>query len=108
MVKILTKRLNKILSKEKILNEHQFAGLPNQSTFQPIQILNEIIENTIEDKKELWIMLQDISKAYDRVNIYMLEKAMKRLKFPKNFIDLIINLFIGRKNQVFTSVGMTE
>ena len=49
-----------------------------------------------------------VSKAYDRVNIHMLRKAMTRLKLPDNFTSLITNLFINRKNSVFTAVGTTE
>jgi ribonuclease HI len=108
MVKILTNRLSNILSKNKVLNHTQFAGLPYQSTFQPTRILNEIIEDSLEQKKELWIMSQDMSKAYDRVNIFMLEKALLRLKIPHSFTQLILNLFRNRKNQIFTAVGITE
>src|SRR5436190_17588779 len=49
-----------------------------------------------------------MSKCYDRVNIYMLEKAMLRLKLPQNFIEIIKNLFTNRKNRIFTAVGMTD
>jgi hypothetical protein len=49
-----------------------------------------------------------MSKAYDRVNIFMLKKAMARLRLPSSFIDLICNLFTQRKNRVFTSVGTTS
>jgi hypothetical protein len=47
-------------------------------------------------------------KAYDRVNIFMLKKAMARLHLPSSFIDLICNLFTQCKNRVFTSVGTTS
>jgi hypothetical protein len=47
-------------------------------------------------------------KAYDRVNIFMLKKAMARLCLPSSFIDLICNLFTQHKNRVFTSVGTTS
>jgi hypothetical protein len=49
-----------------------------------------------------------MSKAYDRVNIFMLEKAMNRLKLPISFINFIKSLFIGRKNQVFTAKGLQK
>ena len=49
-----------------------------------------------------------MSKAYDRVNIYMLKKAMNCLKIPENFINMIINLFFNRKNNIFTTYGNTD
>src|ERR1044071_3723311 len=49
-----------------------------------------------------------MSKAYDRVNICMLQHAMNRIKLPQLFIRFITNLFTNRTNQVFTSFGLTD
>jgi hypothetical protein len=82
--------------------------LPGNSTFEPIRILNKIIQDANENERELWIVSLDMSKAYDRVNVFMLEKAMLRLKLPKSFVNIIKSLFLGRKNQVFTAKGLTD
>jgi hypothetical protein len=108
MVRILNTRLATIFVQHKVLKGNQFAGLPGSSTFEPIRIINEIIEDAKEKYNDLWILFQDMSKAYDRVNIFMLKKAMARLRLPSSFIDLICNLFTQRKNRVFTSVGTTS
>src|SRR5213080_632605 len=107
MVRLLNNRLAKIFVQESILNNTQFAGLPGSSTFEPLRIINEIIQDAKESKNELWILFQDLSKAYDRVNIKMLTKAMERLKLPLSFINLIANLFTDRENEVFTAVETT-
>jgi exonuclease III len=107
-VSILTQRLMKIIYDNNVLRGNQFAGLPSSSTFEPIRILNEIIQDANEEDNELWILSLDMSKAYDRVNIYMLEKAMDRIKLPLGFIRFIKELFLGRKNQVFTAKGLTD
>ena len=65
-------------------------------------------EDAKEKKNEIWILFQDMSKAYDRVNIFMLQKALQRLKIPDTFNSLITNLFTQRKNRVFTAVGTTS
>src|SRR5207249_1347705 len=83
------------------------AGLPGTSTFEPLRIINEIIEDAKEKHNEIWLLFQDMSKAYDRVNIFMLQKAMDRLKLPQQFSSIICNLFTQRKNRVFTAVGTT-
>ncbi|EXX61795.1 hypothetical protein RirG_167880 [Rhizophagus irregularis DAOM 197198w] len=101
-------RLSTILQKNKILKGLQFAGLPFSSTFEPLRIINEIIQDANENDKELWILSLDMSKAYDRVNIFMLEKAMQRLKIPSSFINLTKELFLGRKNSVFTAGGLSN
>jgi hypothetical protein len=74
--KILTNRLTKIFTSHKILQGTNFAGLPNQSTFQPIQILNSLYNITKQNQDELWILSLDIKSAFDSVNIPMLTKSM--------------------------------
>ena len=108
MVKILNHRLSNLFAQKHILKGYQFAGIPGSFTIEPIRILNELIEDAKEKKSELWIVFQDMSKCYDRVNIYMLEKAMLRLKLPQNFIEIIKNLFTNRKNRIFTAHGLTD
>jgi len=49
-----------------------------------------------------------MSKAYDRVNIFMLQKAMARLKIPAPFIAFITNLFTKRINQIFIYHDTTD
>src|SRR2546421_4258621 len=53
-------------------------------------------------------MFQDMSKAYDRVNPFMLNLAMARLKFPHPLRVFILNLFCNRKNQVTTQHGLID
>src|SRR6266496_286205 len=49
-----------------------------------------------------------MSKAYDRVNIHMLDLAMQRIKFPLALRSLLSNLFTKRTNQVITAHGLTD
>lgn len=49
-----------------------------------------------------------MSKAYDRVNIFMLKKALERIKILNLFINIIMELFTGRKNRVFTPYKLTD
>ena len=108
MIRLLNNRLSKIMSEHHVLRGNQFAGLPGKSTFEPIRIIHEIVQDAKEKNKELWVLFQDLSKAYDRVDISMLSHAMARLKLPTTFISLITNIFTERKNHVFTAVGTTD
>ena len=108
-MKILTNRLSKILVlHDYILGENNFAALPEKSTIEPIHIINNVLEEAREQNKELWILLQDMSKAYDLVNRERLWDAMKCIKLPKKFINIIKNSLINRKNRVITDLGLTE
>src|SRR5438477_9080849 len=83
-----------------------FAGLPGESILKPIQLLNNICEETREKQKELWILLQDIAKAFDTVNLEMLKRVLNRIKISKRIIKLIIYLFREREVRVITENGL--
>lgn len=106
--KIVTNRLSTTCKSYQILRGPNFAGLPGESTQEPIQLLNSICEEAREEKKELWILLQDTAKAFDTVNLEMLEKALLRIKIPEKAITLILSLFHNRQFKVITAHGLTE
>ncbi|EXX58742.1 reverse transcriptase family protein [Rhizophagus irregularis DAOM 181602=DAOM 197198] len=106
-VKILTQRINTTLTMYNLINENNQAGLTGQSTLQPLQVIQHIIESAYKDKKQLWIGLQDLSKAYDRVNLSLLKLALERLHFPDKITTLLIFLFSDRKNNVILPFGLS-
>jgi len=106
--KIITNRLAKICKENNILRGPNFAGLPGESTSEPIHLLNNICEDARENNKELWILFQDTAKAYDTISLEMLEKSLLRIKVPKKFIELILEPFRGRQTQIITKCGLTQ
>src|SRR3990170_3349861 len=103
--KILTQRLSRIIEKYDILKGPNYAALPHESTFEPIRLLDNIINDAKQNNFSCWLLFQDMAKAYDRVNIHMLELALKRIHIPGDLVRYITNLFIDRKNKVFTYFG---
>jgi ribonuclease HI len=109
MFKVLNNRLSNILvNNNHILGENNFAALPGKSTIEPIHTINCILEDARENNRELWMLFQDMSKAYDRVNRKFLFKALRRIQIPNEFIDLLNNSLEGRTNHVITAVGNTD
>ena len=97
LMKIITNRLSLICKDNNILRGPNFAGLPEKSILEPIQFLNNICKKAREQKKELWILLQDTVKAFDTVNLEMLERALIRIKLSKKITKFIIYLFKKEK-----------
>ena len=90
--KVLTNRLTEILSKHRnVLENFNYVTLSGCSTIKPINILNNIIEDARENKKELWLIFQDMLKVYDYINRKNLSKSLERIKLPSKFIEIIKN-----------------
>ena len=74
---------------KEILRGPNFAGLPGNSMEQLVQILNMIMEEAKEKGKEIWILLQDMKKAFDSVPLKSLELAL--LRGGTNSVTLFID-----------------
>ncbi|PKY57856.1 hypothetical protein RhiirA4_479245 [Rhizophagus irregularis] len=83
------------------------ARLPGGSTNILIHVINNIVNDATTAKKELWICLQDMAKAFDSIGMTPLTKALERIKCLMNLINFIINLFKNRKLQVITAYVVT-
>jgi hypothetical protein len=64
--------------------------------------INTIIElcNDKTQKQHFYILLQDLSKAYDRVNLDLLRLALERISLPQQFINITMSLFKNHHNQI--------
>ncbi|EXX61835.1 hypothetical protein RirG_005840 [Rhizophagus irregularis DAOM 197198w] len=100
LTKIFNNRLNKYLSNNSILQKNNRAGVQGSSCMEIIFNIQASITAAKNLNKPLFIMIQDLSKAYDRVNIPLLEKSLQRICIPSPIITFIINLFTNRTNQV--------
>src|SRR5260363_94512 len=108
ITKVITKRLAKVMIEREILKGPNYAGLPGNSTEQPVHVLNMIMEEAKEKKKEAWILFQDMKKAFDSVPLESLEMALRRVKVPEKIIKYILSLFHERKLRIITAHGLTE
>src|SRR5947199_4578172 len=107
MTKIMNKRLSSILAANSVLKGNNYAGLPGSNCASPIAIHESIIQGAKSHNKPLFIFLQDISKAFDSMDVNMLQLAMQCIKIPPGFIRLVTDLFTDRYNSVITSYGQS-
>ncbi|EXX74870.1 hypothetical protein GLOIN_2v1824527 [Rhizophagus irregularis DAOM 181602=DAOM 197198] len=106
--KVLVNRLTDILTREQVLMNTNFAALKNESTLEPIKIIQAIIEDANNYNKEAWILLMDISKAYDSVNTTMLKMSLERIKLPNSFINLVMDISLNRSNKILVNNELTD
>ncbi|GET52208.1 RNA-directed DNA polymerase from mobile element jockey-like [Rhizophagus irregularis DAOM 181602=DAOM 197198] len=107
LVKLFYNRLAPLLASHHVLQGGNFAGLPGGSCRDPIITLESIIHDSVVTKQPLWILSQDISKAFDSVDLSMLRFALQRLRLPQNAIQFLLSLFMSRSNRVITAHGPT-
>src|SRR3954463_1485680 len=108
LTRILINRISKICSSHPILIGDNFSVLKDISTSLPIQIINFAIEHATNNKKELWLVMQDMKKAYDSVGTDQLTLVMKRLNIHPDYIKLINNIQYNRSNTVQTFFEQTN
>ena len=108
MTKLIYRRLSLLLVEHNVLTRGNFAGLPGGSCDPPIFLMDNIISDARASDKPLFLLQQDISKAFDSIDVNMLKLAMARLHLPPLFISLIAELFTGRYNSIITAYGSTS
>ena len=70
--------------------------------------MDNILSDARALNKPLFLLQQDISKAFDSIDVNMLKLAMARLKLPPLFINLVSELFTGHYNSIITAYGSTS
>ncbi|GBC23530.2 RNA-directed DNA polymerase from mobile element jockey-like [Rhizophagus irregularis DAOM 181602=DAOM 197198] len=65
--KMITNRLSYVIKRYNVLQGYNCCGLPKECTNEPIHLVNNFIEDARENKKELWVLTQDMKKAFDSV-----------------------------------------
>ena len=105
---ILQKRLTKVWLKHGLMDPNQYAFLPHKNTSQPLLNLMCMAEDAKQFKKPLYVVSQDIRKAYDTVPTHMgKEMALRRLGCPEHYISLFLEADLGNFITLNTAHGMT-
>ncbi|GES74374.1 ribonuclease H-like domain-containing protein [Rhizophagus clarus] len=100
-VSILSKRLNYILANNtNVTTYNNRAGILGQSCLELLLEIQHSIEIANKLNVPFWLALQDLSKAYDRMNISLLRLALLSIKLTTRITSILCDLFTNCTNQV--------
>jgi hypothetical protein len=106
--KVIMNRLSSVLKQCNVLQGYNCCGLPGECTSKPIHLVNNFIEDARENSKELWVLTQDMKKAFDSVGLEVLKRAMLRIDIPASLVEWIIALFKHRHLRVAIAYGLSD
>jgi hypothetical protein len=103
--KILASRLASIFERHPILHPAAEGFVRGGSIGNCISVFLDILELRKTQSRDCFFIAYDVSKAYDRVEFVDVIRALKRLKLPPSFIELIEDSFAGLTCCVRTAYG---
>ncbi|KAG9291781.1 hypothetical protein G9A89_012066 [Geosiphon pyriformis] len=78
--KILSNRISLVCSKYDVLHDDNFSVFKSTTTQFPIFAIGSVVEDALEKNCKLWLVLQDMRKAYDSVGWKHLRRSLVRIK----------------------------
>ncbi|KAG9301632.1 hypothetical protein G9A89_016702 [Geosiphon pyriformis] len=106
--KILSDWISLACSSFDVLCGDNFSVLKGTTTQSPIFAISSVVENALEKNRELWLVLQDMWKAYNSVGWKHLRKSLVRIKMCDRFIRFFGSIHNGHVNRVMTDFGLTN
>ena len=109
LMKVLLQRIYAVFSQYDVLRGARFSGAPNTDTTVPIAILHALAASASADGRELWVYLEDKSKAFDTVPHDLLRAALERLHFPPEFVEFYCDGVLQERTvRVLTAYGPSD
>ncbi|KAG9290563.1 hypothetical protein G9A89_020933 [Geosiphon pyriformis] len=84
--KIFSDRISLACSTHNVLRKDNFFVLKGTTTQSLIFAVGSVVENALEKNCELWLVLQNMEKAYDSVGWEHLKRSLIRIKMCGRFI----------------------
>ncbi|KAG9284576.1 hypothetical protein G9A89_004618 [Geosiphon pyriformis] len=92
--KVLSDRISTACSTFNVLRGDNFSVLKGTTTQSPIFAIGSVIEDALEKNRKLWLVLQDMRKAYDSM--------------CNKFIRFFGSIHKSRTNRVMIDFGLTS
>ncbi|KAG9299738.1 hypothetical protein G9A89_013098 [Geosiphon pyriformis] len=104
----LVDRISLACSTFEVLCGDNFSVLKGMTMQSPIFAIGSVVEDALEKNHELWLVLQDMRKAYDSVGWEHLRRSLVRIKMCDRFIRFFGSIHNSHVNRVITDFGLTN
>ncbi|KAG9298238.1 hypothetical protein G9A89_002726 [Geosiphon pyriformis] len=71
-------------------------------------VVGSVVEDALEKNREIWLVLQDMWKAYDSVGWPHLKASLWHIKMCERFFGFFGNIHEDRINRVMTDFGLSD
>jgi hypothetical protein len=106
---IISTRVSKVWEDNCLLQKQQFGFRKGKSVLDPLLLATLTAEQQYCENSPLYMLLQDISKAYDSVARYIgKEMSLRRLGMPDDLIDTYLQMDVGNRCAVVTAYGYSD
>jgi len=98
--RLIQSRLNTFLTENNILKERQHGFRTYKGTHTAITTTYETIANALAEKKQVYMVLRDVAKAFDKVWHNGLKYKLLRLGLPDILEKILCNFLDNRKAKI--------
>ena len=107
--KILATRTRTILADTpSLLDAAQNGFIQEGNVDGPIRFLFDRIKQTQSKHSDLFVIAYDQSKAYDSIQHWHVELALKRFSWPQKAISFVLNFLSSACSRILTAHGLTD
>ena len=102
---ILCARFTGIITKNNILSSSQFGFYPGRNINMAHKSYHQILEDAKFNDKDIFVIYIDFAKAYDSVEYWALNKALKHQGFNNSWCKTVMSLFRDLRSTLKIPVG---
>ena len=97
---IIKEKIEKHLENNNLVNNYQAGSTKKRRIADNLFMLRYCVEESFKNKKELYIISIDYSKAFDSVKRSELIETLKKCKVHENVIEIISKIYKGDKTEL--------
>ncbi|KAG9295427.1 hypothetical protein G9A89_013456 [Geosiphon pyriformis] len=106
--KILSDRIFVACSKFGVLQDDNFLVLKGTSMQSLVFAIGSVIKDALEKNREIWLVLQNMCKAYDSVEWHHLRTSLRHIKMCERFVSFFGNIHENRINRIMMDFGLSN